>query len=140
MLEQWSEVRSRSVSRSHHTKPVSMLHCPCRIRRMCRVRICSFSASMTCSSGSTCPAAAVSFSRKARSASCRISRTARDSTSSSLCAALLNVSPLARSSSADSSTLTAWSEMRSKSPMVFSSSVASSLSAAPICWVLSFTR
>lgn len=26
---------------------------PCCIRRMCRVRICSFSASMTCSSGST---------------------------------------------------------------------------------------
>ena len=35
------------------TKPASMLQPPCCIRRMCRVRICSFSASMTCSSGST---------------------------------------------------------------------------------------
>ena len=34
ILEQWSEVRSRSVSRSAHTKPASMLHLPSRIRRM----------------------------------------------------------------------------------------------------------
>ena len=82
----------------------------------------------------------MSFSRKARSASARMARTALDSTSSSRCAVLLKVRSFVRSSSADSSTLTAWSEMRSKSPMVLSSSVASSLSAAPICWVLSRTR
>ena len=61
MLEQWSEVRSRSVSRSAHTKPASMLHCPCRIRRMWRVRISSFSLSMTCSRGSTRAARAAAF-------------------------------------------------------------------------------
>ena len=33
-IEQWSEVRSRSVSRSAHKKPASMLHLPSRIRRM----------------------------------------------------------------------------------------------------------
>ena len=62
------------------------------------------------------------------------------STRSSRSAWALKVRPLLRSSSADSSTFTAWSEMRSKSPMVFSSSVASSLSSAPSWWALSRTR
>ncbi len=43
-------------------------------------------------------------------------------------------------SSAEERMLTAWSEMRSKSPMVFKSSVASSLSSRPIFCVLSLTR
>ena len=97
-------------------------------------------SSITCSSGSTRAAADTSLLRNACTALDRISCTAPDSTASSSFAAPLNVSPLSRSSSADSSTFTAWSEMRSKSPMVFSSSVASSLSSAPICCVLSFTR
>ena len=48
-------------------------------------------------------------------------------------------SPLLCSSSADSSTLTAWSDMRSKSPMVFRSSVDSWLSLSDREWLHSLS-
>lgn len=51
-----------------------------------------------------------------------------------------NVRPFCSISSAEERMLTAWSEMRSKSPMVLSNSVASSLSSRPIFCVLSLTR
>ena len=62
------------------------------------------------------------------------------STDSSLSALPEKVSPFRSSSSAEERMLTAWSEMRSKSPMVFKSSVASSLSSRPIFCALSLTR
>lgn len=86
-----------------------------------------------------CGAAASCFSN-ASSVSSRISRSAPESVSNSACALRLNASCLPRSSSADSRTFTAWSEMRSKSPMAFRSAVASSLSSMPILRALSFTR
>ena len=59
------------------------------------------------------------------------------SMSYSRAAAAEKASDLPRSSSADSRMFTAWSEMRSKSPMDFKSSVASSLSSTPILRALS---
>ena len=110
------------------------------MRRIWRVRICSFSATMTCFSGSTCAAAARSFSLNARSAVFNISLTAPMSTFSSFSAVALKPSPLLRSSSDAASRFTAWSEIRSKSPIIFNNSVASSLSASLSCWALRRTR
>ena len=70
----------------------------------------------------------------------RISRMAEVRMASSLRALPENVRPFCSISLAEERMLTAWSEMRSKSPMVLSNSVASSLSSRPIFCVLSLTR
>ena len=44
MLEQWSAVRSRSVSMSDHTNPAVMEQPPCCIRRICLVPSLKFSS------------------------------------------------------------------------------------------------
>ena len=53
IFEQWSDTRSRSVRRSDHTKPASMVHSPCWRREMWEARICSLRTSITCSRGDT---------------------------------------------------------------------------------------
>ena len=100
-----------------------MLHLPRCIRRMCRVRSCSLRMSMTRCSGSTSAAAARSLSSKARRERSRISVTAAVITASSFFASSENSIPLSRFSSADSRMFTAWSEMRSRSPMTWRKSL-----------------
>ncbi len=85
-------------------------------------------------------ACSMSFSRKAPRDRSRISSTAEESTASSAAAPEVNESFLSCISSADSSRFTAWSEMRSISPMTFSSFAASWLSASLMGLALSFTR
>ncbi len=140
ILEQWSAVRSRSVSRSDHTNPTSMEHFPCCKRRIWCVRICSFNWSITSSKDSTMEAVFKSSSKKACSDKSIISLTALEICFNSDMARSVKARFFPRSSSADSKRLTAWSDIRSKSPMILSSFAACPLSSSLICLALSFTR
>ena len=140
ILEQWSDTRSKSVSISDQTNPASMLHCSFCSRRMWLVRSCSFSPSITCSRGSTMTADCRSFFKNASRDNERISLTALVSTFNSASAGADSSIFFCCSSSEECTRFTAWSAIRSKSPMIFSRRAASLLSSALMLRVLSFTR
>lgn len=130
MLEQWSLTRSKSVIRSDQTNPVSTVQAPLFSLVMWLLRRIVRKWSITCSSGSTLKAIALSLFTNAFSVKSSISLVAEHKTEISSLAMDENSIPFSRSSSTDSNTFTAWSEMRSRSPITFSSCVTFALSSS----------
>lgn len=83
MLEQWSAARSKFVEMSERTNPSSMVHVPVLRRLICLCFSSLFSASTTCSNGSTSLARPVSPVSKASTALSIMSRIALENTRSS---------------------------------------------------------
>ena len=126
------------VSRSLSTKPSWMVHWPAWSRWIWRLRISSISWSMVSSRGSTRRAVSMSAAWKLRMVRSRMSSSAESSTCSSSRALSENRSSLSWSSWADSWMFTAWSPIRSKSPMAWSKreTVRISCMDSP-CWEIS---
>ena len=140
IFEQWSETLSRFVSRSERTNPISIVHSFFLRRVTCCFLIKDWRLSTTCSSGSTLYAFSRSFSTNAPSARESISLTADIMVVISDLACSENSIFFSFISSADSRMLTAWSLIRSKSPIIWSSFETSRLSSSVSVFPLTFTR
>ena len=112
---------------SESTKPAPIEHSPRCKRLIWRERISSLSLSTTSSKGSTDSAASISLFKNAFNANSEIFSVAAVSTLNSESAAAVKCKSLFLISSAASNKLTAWSDILSKSPIIFSSFAASLL-------------